>query len=224
VKVAIVSDRAVIRHGMADMLRQQPDRVVADTVGLNGNGVVELFDVVVYDLAGMADQTDAGLAHLINTGRPVLVFELFNRPDVTERALSMGAADAVPVDVDVRALSDAVDRVASGRVIAPSEHKAAAYARLRARYGLTVREATILGLIAAGLNNQEIARALFLSLNSIKTYIRMAYRRIGVRSRSEAVLWATRHNVAELDPRIAQRQTVPTHADLAPTQETLPPA
>jgi DNA-binding CsgD family transcriptional regulator len=68
-------------------------------------------------------------------------------------------------------------------------------------YGLTDREASILALIASGMSNQDIATHLYLSVNSIKTYIRTAYRRIGARSRSEALLWALRHNLAEADPR-----------------------
>ena len=55
--------------------------------------------------------------------------------------------------------------------------------------GLTPREAEILALITQGLSNQEIADRAFLSINSVKTYIRTAYRKINVTSRSQAVLW-----------------------------------
>ena len=58
---------------------------------------------------------------------------------------------------------------------------------------LTPRETQILTLIARGYSNQEIAEALYLSINSIKTYIRSAYRRIGVERRTQAVLWALNH-------------------------------
>jgi DNA-binding CsgD family transcriptional regulator len=51
----------------------------------------------------------------------------------------------------------------------------------------------VLGLISAGLTNNEIAEATALSINSIKTYIRAAYRKIGAASRSQAVLWAVRN-------------------------------
>ena len=50
-----------------------------------------------------------------------------------------------------------------------------------------------MGLIAAGLSNHEIASATGLSINSIKSYIRGAYRKIHVTTRSQAVLWAVRH-------------------------------
>ena len=48
-----------------------------------------------------------------------------------------------------------------------------------------------IALIAQGLSNQEIADGAFLSINSVKTYIRSAYRKIGVQRRTQAVLWAT---------------------------------
>ncbi len=47
----------------------------------------------------------------------------------------------------------------------------------------------MLELICAGHSNMEIADMLYLSINSVKTYIRSAYRRIGVTRRSQAVLW-----------------------------------
>lgn len=55
--------------------------------------------------------------------------------------------------------------------------------------GLSPREADIVALIAEGLSNQEIADRLYLSINSVKTCIRSAYRRIGVSNRSQALLW-----------------------------------
>ena len=55
----------------------------------------------------------------------------------------------------------------------------------------------MLGLISAGLTNNEIAEATALSINSIKTYIRAAYRKIGAASRSQAVLWAVRNGCVE---------------------------
>ena len=59
--------------------------------------------------------------------------------------------------------------------------------------GLSPREAEIIALITQGLSNQEIADRAFLSINSVKTYIRTAYRKMGVQRRSQAVLWGVQH-------------------------------
>jgi DNA-binding CsgD family transcriptional regulator len=58
---------------------------------------------------------------------------------------------------------------------------------------LTVRETETLELIASGLSNTEIAETTSLSINSIKSFIRSAYRKIGVEKRSDAIAWAIEH-------------------------------
>ena len=57
-------------------------------------------------------------------------------------------------------------------------------------------------MITEGLSNQEIADRSFLSINSVKSYIRTGYRKIGVTSRSQAVLWGVQHGFA---PEVARR-------------------
>lgn len=62
-------------------------------------------------------------------------------------------------------------------------------------FGLSDREEEVLALIVAGLSNREIAERAYISINSVKTYIRSAYRKIGVTSRSQAVAWGLRNGV-----------------------------
>ena len=54
----------------------------------------------------------------------------------------------------------------------------------------------MLSLIAQGMSNIEIAERLYLSINSVKTYIRSAYSKIGATSRSRAVAWRLQHGFA----------------------------
>ena len=77
----------------------------------------------------------------------------------------------------------------------PRKVEEALYAELKRLVdeGLTEREAEIIALIARGLSNQEIADLAYLSINSVKTYIRTAYRKMGVTRRSQAVRWALEH-------------------------------
>ena len=51
----------------------------------------------------------------------------------------------------------------------------------------------MLALITQGLSNQEIAERSYLAINSVKTYIRTAYRKIDVTRRAQAVAWGMRH-------------------------------
>ena len=61
--------------------------------------------------------------------------------------------------------------------------------------GLTPREMEVLTLITQGLTNQEIADSIYISINSVKTYVRTAYRKIGVSRRSQAVSWGVQHGL-----------------------------
>lgn len=61
------------------------------------------------------------------------------------------------------------------------------------RVGLSRREAQVLRLIGEGRSNQDIAAAIFVTVNTVKSYIRTAYRKIGVTSRAQAVRWALVH-------------------------------
>ncbi len=73
---------------------------------------------------------------------------------------------------------------------------------------LTPREEQILVLVTAGLTNSEIAEHLVLSINSIKTYVRQAYRKIGATRRAQAVAWGLQHG-------LGRRQDDAEHATAA---------
>ncbi len=75
----------------------------------------------------------------------------------------------------------------TGRKVADGSHEE--------RWPLTQRETEVLAFIAAGRSNQDIVDETLLSINSVKSYIRSAYSKIGVTSRSQAVLWAVRHGL-----------------------------
>ena len=69
-----------------------------------------------------------------------------------------------------------------------------------------------MALITQGLSNQEIADRVFVSINSVKSYIRYAYRKIGVERRSQAVVWAVENGfkpdtLRTVDPALLLRPT-----------------
>ncbi|WP_257478675.1 response regulator transcription factor [Acidipropionibacterium jensenii] len=77
------------------------------------------------------------------------------------------------------------------------------------RPGLSVREAQMLALICEGATNDEIASTCYLTINSVKTYIRHAYRKIGVGRRSQAIVWGSRHGM------VRSASQYRSHPDLA---------
>lgn len=56
-------------------------------------------------------------------------------------------------------------------------------------FGLSARESAAIALITHGLSNDEIARKMYISVNTLKAFVRTAYRKIGVNTRPRAVLW-----------------------------------
>jgi len=60
-------------------------------------------------------------------------------------------------------------------------------------HGLSAREAEIVALITQGLSNEQIADRMFLSVNTVKSYIRSAYQKMRVNNRARAVLWGVDH-------------------------------
>ena len=72
----------------------------------------------------------------------------------------------------------------------------------------TPREREVLALIAAGMSNKEIAERLFLSVNSVKTHVRSAYRKLGVSRRVDAARWVLTHratSAAGTEEAVAER-------------------
>lgn len=68
---------------------------------------------------------------------------------------------------------------------------------------LTPREGQIISLVSAGLTNRQIADRSYLSVNSVKTYISSAYRKMGISRRTQAIVWGVQHDRGTWPPRAA---------------------
>jgi DNA-binding NarL/FixJ family response regulator len=185
-RAAVVSPHAVVRHGLVDLLGRHPDRVSVVPFADGSDPDVVLFDLAEEDLTGLTEL-------LASTAAKVLAMDRDLRPDLAARALAAGAAGFFSMAVTELELVQAVEDAADGA--GPRTRTSGQDARpgLGADVGLTPREVEVLTLIAQGRTNREIAEVLYLSPNSIKTYVRTAYRKIGATSRSQAVGWAIRH-------------------------------
>lgn len=204
-----MSSQPVVAEGLLTMLARHPDHIAISTIPESGG---EDPDVVLYDVLGLADGVDgvdgvdgADLDHLVNESTAVVLAvgrEL--RPDLLAQALSRGVDGFISMGLSEDELLAAIDSATTGwrptddtpDPVVGSSDSAQRAKLLGADVGLSPRETRILALIAQGLSNADIARRDFLSINSVKTYIRSAYAKIGVHSRSQAVAWAIRHGFA----------------------------
>ena len=197
VRVAIVNDHPIVVAGVAAVLEPYADRVRVVEI-VTGAEVRSEVDVVLYDTFGRAQGDGVDLATLVDDGRAkVVVFSWNTEPELVERALARGARGYLSKQVTGQEMAWALQQVAAGAELRPQDVGDSSLPEVGAwpgrGRGLTAREAEVLALICAGLTNQEIAERTYLSINSVKTYIRTAYRKIGAGSRSQAVAWAMQH-------------------------------
>lgn len=189
-RVGVHSPHPMVAHGLDAMLAPHVGRVLGRAPGA--------VDAVVYDLSGLRVWGLGSLEVALAQG-PVLAIEA--RPRTV--SLIGGPAGAqvrevLPADIDGCGLVAAVRRV-TGRGapldLADPAHPAYLHdpAPDDAVAPLTRRESQVVALAARGLTNVEIGEHLYLSINSVKTYLRTAFRRLGVANRAEAAAWLTQH-------------------------------
>jgi len=180
-------------RGLVSMLADYPDRLVVTalpSVRSRAAGV----DVILYDTFGLYLSDGGDLQHLLReTDAKVLIFSRDMRPDLRAQAYSLGAHAWVSMSVHAGELVRAIELTAAGQPMGERED------RLGIVAGLTTREVEVLALITQGLSNKEIAAKLVLSVNTLKSHIRQAYRKIEVSTRSQAVSWAITHGFAPPD-------------------------
>jgi NarL family two-component system response regulator LiaR len=195
-RLAIVNDYELIVRGLAAMFEPHSDRV--EVVELdNRETVTSEVDLVLLDTFGYVPGDGIDVADLVRPDGPrVVVFSSSADPDAVERALADGAAGYVPKSLSADELIDALEAIHAGERVVPGQGTDALEddpAHPGSEFGLSPREAEMMALIAKGLSNQEIASTVYLSINSVKTYIRTAYAKIGVSRRSQATRWALEH-------------------------------
>ncbi len=196
-RLALVNDYEVVVRGLAQMLEPFDD---LEVVELDSNrGVAQPVDVALYDTFSQEQGDHESVLALVRNPqvRHVVVYSWNLDESLQRRTLAAGVSGYLSKALSSAELAEALRRVAAGDTVrtAPEEAEipgvdGAPGADWPGRsHGLTARESEVLALITQGLSNQQIAERTHLSINSVKTYIRHAYHKIEVTSRSRAVLW-----------------------------------
>jgi len=211
VQIAVVNDYELVVRGLYGMLAPHRDRVVVRELD-SDVPVGQPVDLALYDTYSMESLHGKDLDEIMANARvgKVVLYTWNQTPEVINSALQRGVRGIVSKAVDVEGLLDALERIHQGEIVVRTAEAAAGMDQADyelgdwpgQREGLTARESEIIALITQGLSNDEIARRLYLSINTVKTYIRSAYRRMGVASRSQAVLWGVDHGFAQKYGRI----------------------
>ena len=216
-RLAIVDDYAVVIAGVASFLAEERIDVVETGASLP---VVSDVDVVLYDTFGQVQGEDLDLEDFVrDSGAKVVIYSWNLRPGLIEEALAAGAWGYLSKVLTGEVIVEALERIISGEIVVlTGDHETSVGGAgdwPGRSAGLSSREAEIVALITRGLTNQEIAERAHVSLNTVKTYIRSAYRKIGVERRTQAILWAVAHGFEpdterNVDPALRLRPGVPT--------------
>jgi DNA-binding NarL/FixJ family response regulator len=152
-------------------------------------------DVVLYDVIHLNDSPGDDLDHLLRHSiSTVIAVNRTLKPELGTRAREKGVEWAITLDISDEELVQVITDAVSGTLDSDSNVAEVWDAKdyLGREAGLSPRESSVLQLVVMGRSNQEIAQELYLSINSVKTYIRSTYRKIGVATRGQAILWAVR--------------------------------
>ncbi|MCU1346547.1 MAG: LuxR family transcriptional regulator [Acidimicrobiia bacterium] len=198
ITVALVDDYDVVLIGLAHMFDRYSDRIIVAEIDAN-TSVAEAVDIALYDTFAQPEADQGEITVLIDhpRARRAVVYTWNFHPDLIATAMSKGASGYLSKTLPAEALVEALEAIHRGElIVSPSPGRARPEVGLewpgRAE-GLTNRESEILALITQGKSNLEVASLTFLSKNSVKSYIRSTYRKIGVQSRTQAVLWGIEH-------------------------------
>ena len=198
ITIALVDDYDVVVIGVANMLDQYRDRVIVAEIDTN-QAVIDEVDIVLYDSFAQPESDHEEIRVLVENprARRVVVYTWNFHPALIKSARDQGADGYLSKALPARDLVAALEAVHAGEVVIsdpPRRARTASGLNWPGRAeGLTDRESEILALITQGKRNAEVAALTYLSKNSIKTYIRSTYRKIGVQSRTQAVLWGVDH-------------------------------
>ncbi|MFE2654172.1 response regulator, partial [Streptomyces sp. NPDC059346] len=183
IRVLLVDDHQVVRRGLRTFLEIQEDIEVVGEAADGAEGVARTEelrpDVVLMDIKMPGTDGIEALRRLRELDNPakVLIVTSFTEQRTVVPALRAGASGYVYKDVDPDALAGAIRSVHAGHVLLQPEVAGALLAQEEAGAGtgrgstLTEREREVLGLIADGRSNREIARALVLSEKTVKTHV-----------------------------------------------------
>jgi DNA-binding NarL/FixJ family response regulator len=206
-RVAVVDDQALVRTGFS-MILESEDGIEVVGQAANGRDGLELCrrsrpDVVLMDIR--MPELDGIEATRLITNEPglqtrVLILTTFDLDEYVYAAVRAGASGFLLKDTHPNELIAAVRVLAAGEaLLAPSvtrrliEEFVASSAPpvvVPALDLLTDRETEVLGLLARGLSNQEIAASLFLGETTVKTHVSRVLTKLSIRDRVQAVIVA----------------------------------
>jgi two-component system NarL family response regulator len=215
IRVLVVDDHALFRRGLQMVLEQEPD---IDVVGEAGDGAEAVEraaettpDIVLMDVRmpkrGGIDATSA-IKETVPSAKIIMLTISDEEADLYD-AIKAGAMGYLLKEISIEEVASAIRSVHGGQsLISPSMASKLITEFATMRRGddpkqlpaprLTDRELEVLKLVAKGLANRDIAKQLYISENTVKNHIRNILEKLQLHSRIQAVAYALRENIIEV--------------------------
>ena len=208
IRVLLADDQALVRAGFRALLDAQDDVEVVGEAD-DGDEAVRLSrrlgpDIVLMDIRMPGTDGLAATRAIVGDDRlagvRIVILTTFELDEYVFEAIRSGASGFLVKDTEPVELLRAVRAVAAGdallspgvtrRLIGAFADQARAPQRTPALDSLTVREREVMGLVAEGLSNDEIAERLFVSPMTAKTHVSRAMTKLAARDRAQLVVFA----------------------------------
>ncbi len=206
IRVMLVDDHTMVRHGLATFLKVYDDLLLVGEAE-SGEAAIQLCaeakpDVILMDMV-LPGMDGATATHTIRQQFPqvqVIALTSFKEGELIKHALESGAIGYLLKDVSADELARAIRAAHAGRAtLSPEAAQALVQITNQSPapgLDLTEREREVLTLMIEGLNNTQIAGRLSVSPSTIKSHVSNILSKLGVASRTEAVTLALRNHIA----------------------------
>lgn len=211
IKVLIVDDHALLRDGLVKILSLEEDLEIIGEAG-KGEEAIELTrrlnpDVILMDI-NMPGMNGIEATKIIKKEFPktgIIALTIHDDEEYIFELVRAGVSGYVLKDIQPERLISAIRDVAQGKsVIHPNitakilgefNRLAGRKSRLSSCLELTIREMEVLELITKGMTNKDIAQALFISEKTVKNHVTNIFRKLDVKDRTQAALYAIKNKL-----------------------------
>ena len=204
-RIVLVDDHEIVRRGLKELLEDEGFEVIGEA-GTAAEALVRVRalrpDVAILD-ARLPDGSGIDVCRDVRSADPsiaCLILTSYDDDDALFAAIMAGAAGYVLKQVHGTDLVDAIRRVAAGQSLLDPAVTARVLERLREGprrdprlSTLTDQERRVLDLVAEGLTNRQIGTRLGLAEKTVKNYVSSLLAKLGLASRTQAAIYATRH-------------------------------
>ncbi len=213
IKVALVDDHAVVRRGLRTYLESYPDFAIVGEASSGEEALRQLDlwlpDVLVLDLlmpGGIDGIETTRQARALSPHTQVVALTSATDDEIVLAALRAGVISYVRKDADPQQLLDVIRAAAHGRALLDATVAGALLLELtrekapeRRGDTLTEREQEVLRQLARGRTNHEIAEALVVSDETVKTHVGNILSKLQLAHRTQAVIYALKRGLISLD-------------------------